>query len=97
MIIDVCSTIRGGDWTGKSNKINEEINRKYAIFCRDLTKIYSTSSPKYIRLTDDPFEPTRGDYWTNYWQGLDENIFNIILGVCQTKITTHPDVQEATV
>ena len=54
----------GGDWTGQSNRINEEIIRKYAIICRSLTKIYSTWSPKYIRLTHDPFERTRGDYWT---------------------------------
>ena len=32
----------GGDWTGQSNRINEEIIRKYAIKCRSLTKIYST-------------------------------------------------------
>ena len=42
----------GGGRTGKSNKINEEINRKYAIFCKALTKnifhlipiVYKTNS-----------------------------------------------------
>ena len=58
---------------------------KYTTFCRGLTKIYSFWSPKYIRLTHDPFEPTKGDHWTNFLQGLDRKIFNIILGVFQTK------------
>ena len=75
----------GGDWKGQSNKINEGINIKYTTFCRGLTKIYSFWSPKYIRLTHDPFEPTKGDHWTNFLQGLDRKIFNIILGVFQTK------------
>ena len=87
----------GGGCTGKSNKINEEINRKYAIFCKALTK-------NIFHLIPIVYKTNSWTIWTykrwlldQFLEGLGRKYIRHYPWCLSDKITTHSDVQEATV